>query len=65
MKDSQRQKLEYLRSLTLELRAIAQSERCEMVAYLLDMAYLEICDILRGERLANADRAQAHLEKVA
>jgi hypothetical protein len=65
MKDRQRHQLNYLRSITLELRSIAQAERCEMVAYLLDMTYLEICDILRGERPIADKRCAKSLDKVA
>lgn len=44
------EKLEYIRSLLGELRTMAQAERCEMVAYLIEMAYIEASDILRGVR---------------
>ena len=42
--------LDYLQSMLRELRGIAQAERCDMVAYLIEMAYLETSDIIRGER---------------
>ena len=42
--------LDYLQSMLRELRQIAQAERCDMVAYLIEMAYLETSDIIRGER---------------
>lgn len=44
------ERLEYIRSLLGELRTMAQAERCEMVAYLIEMAYIEASDILRGVR---------------
>jgi len=42
--------LDYLRSMLGQLRDIAQGERADMLAYLIEMAYVEASDILRGER---------------
>ena len=33
-----------------ELREIAEAERCDMLVYLIEMAYVEASDIIRGER---------------
>lgn len=33
-----------------ELRTVAKAERLDMAAYLLEMSYIEVCDIIRGER---------------
>ena len=33
-----------------ELRAIAEAERYDMLAYLIEMAYIEVSDILGGNR---------------
>ena len=33
-----------------QLRTMAEAEQCDMLAYLIEMAYLEASDILRGER---------------
>ena len=33
-----------------QLKAMAEAERCDMLAYLIEMAYLEAGDITRGER---------------
>lgn len=46
----EKQKLEYLRSMICELQTVAKAERLDMAAYLLEMSYIEICDIIRGER---------------
>ena len=42
--------LDYMQSMLGELRAMAQTERCDMLAYLIEMAYVEAGDILRGEK---------------
>ena len=42
--------LDYLQSMLREMREIAQAERCDMLAYLIEMAYVEASDIIRGER---------------
>ena len=33
-----------------QLRTMAEAERCDMLAYLIEMAYVEASDIIRGER---------------
>jgi hypothetical protein len=40
--------LDYLQGMLGELRTMAQAERCDMLAYLIEMAYLEAGDIIRG-----------------
>lgn len=52
--------LEYLRSMLGQLREMAQAERADMLAYLIEMAYLEASDILRGERPVRLDE-RSHL----
>lgn len=42
--------LDFLRSMLVQLRGIAESQKFEMVAYLIEMAYLETEDAIRGER---------------
>ena len=42
--------LDYIQSMLAQLRSMADAERCDMLAYLIEMAYLEASDILRGER---------------
>lgn len=42
--------LEYLQSMLGQLRIMAEAERCDMLAYLIEMAYVEASDIIRGER---------------
>jgi hypothetical protein len=42
--------LDYLQTMLRQMRIMAQAERCDMLAYLIEMAYVETSDIIRGER---------------
>lgn len=42
--------LDYIQSMLAQLRGMADAEHCDMLAYLIEMAYLEASDALRGER---------------
>jgi hypothetical protein len=44
--------LDYIQSMLGELRTMADSERYDMLALLIEMAYVEAGDIARGERPA-------------
>jgi hypothetical protein len=44
--------LDYLQSMLGQMRTMAQAERCDMLSYLIEMAYVEVSDIIRGERPA-------------
>jgi hypothetical protein len=44
--------LDYLQSMLGQLRTMAAAERCDMLAYLIEMAYVEASDIIRGDRPA-------------
>jgi len=35
-----------------QLRTMAEAERCDMLAYLIEMAYVEAGDIIRGDQPA-------------
>lgn len=43
-------RLDYIQSMLGQIRAMAEAERCEMLAYLVEMAYIEASDIIRGQR---------------
>jgi hypothetical protein len=45
--------LDYIHSMLAQLRAMAEAERCDMLAYLIEMAHVEASDIIRGERPAH------------
>ena len=49
LKSSQVEALRFLSSIVQEIRDIAQGERLKMVAYFLEMAYLEIGDAIRED----------------
>jgi hypothetical protein len=42
--------LDYLHAMLGQLRTMADAERLDMLAYLIEMAYIESGDIIRGER---------------
>lgn len=42
--------LDYMQAMLGQMRIMAQAERCDLLAYMIEMAYLEISDIIRGER---------------
>lgn len=52
--ERQREVIEYLGSMIGQLAIMAKAERAQYLGYLLDMAYTEAWDILRGDRLADA-----------
>ena len=53
MKDYERRRLEsigYIQQMLGELRTLAEIERCDLLTYLIEMAYVEAGDIRRGQR---------------
>lgn len=42
--------LDYLQQMLGELRTLAEAERYDMLAYLIEMSYIEASDIIRGQR---------------
>lgn len=52
-------RLTYIQSMLRELRTMAEAERCDMVAWFIEMAYVETSDILRGQRPLNASSEAA------
>jgi hypothetical protein len=42
--------LDYIQSMLGQLRKMAETEDCDMLAYLIEMAYVEASDVVRGER---------------
>lgn len=42
--------LEYMQAMLGQLRTMAAAERCDMLAYLIEMAFVEARDIATGER---------------
>ncbi len=50
LRDTSRQNVANIHSMLRELKTIAEVERCDLLTHLLEMAYLESGDILRGLR---------------
>ncbi|MCO5072860.1 MAG: hypothetical protein M9944_16825 [Rhizobiaceae bacterium] len=48
--------LDYLQSMLLQMRTLADSEGYDMVAYFIGMAYTETVDISRGTRPSSTGR---------
>lgn len=46
--------LDYMQSMLGQMRTMAQAERCDMLAYLIEMASQEAGDIVRGEKSRSA-----------
>jgi len=51
-KSNDRNTIEYLKQMLLELRAMAEANRDDMLAYMIEMAYVEASDRLREIRAA-------------
>lgn len=52
--------LDYIQSLLGQLRTMAESERCDMLAFLIEMAYIEVSDIIRGQRPLRVQQDKRH-----
>ena len=52
--------LEYMQSMLGQMRTMAEAERCDMLAYLIEMAYVEVSDIIRGERPLHVGGEEGH-----
>lgn len=55
--ERQRATIEYLNSMVRQMAKMAEEHHASYLACLLEMAHAETCDILRGERLPEADDA--------
>ncbi len=42
--------LQYIQAMLGQLRQMSDTERCDMLSYLIEMAYVECSDIVRGDR---------------
>lgn len=51
--------IRYVREMLVELRSVAESEGCDMLCYLLEMAYLEASEIHVERRTKSADGSQS------
>ena len=49
--------LDFMQSMLGQLRTMAEAERCDMLAYLIEMAYIEASDIIRGDRPARVQQS--------
>ena len=49
--------LDFMQSMLGQLCTMAEAERCDMLAYLIEMAYVEASDIIRGDRPARVQQS--------
>lgn len=55
--------LDYMQTMLGQLRVMAEAERCDMLAYLIEMAYVETSDIIRGDRPARVSDPYARFRR--
>lgn len=49
------ERLRYIQAMLGELRTLSEAERCNMLTYMIEMAYVESSDIIRGQRPMRLD----------
>ncbi len=59
-KQRRTESLDYLQAMLGQLRTMAEAERCDMLAYLIEMAYVEASDIIRGDRPSRITEDKRH-----
>jgi hypothetical protein len=60
LRQSEKDCLQYIASMTNELLQLSEASRFPMVAYFLGMAYAEVFDVLRGGRPARQLDSKFH-----
>lgn len=58
MTDEATARLAYVQAMLLDLKAVCEAERCTFLAHLLEMAYIEACDGLRGVGTQSGNRTK-------
>ncbi|MFP1631370.1 hypothetical protein ACLB6G_06495 [Zhengella sp. ZM62] len=58
-------RLDFIQSMLGQLHMMAQAERCDVLAYFIEMAYVECSDIIRGQRPGRLDQETGKGRKVA
>ena len=51
--------LEYLQAMLGQMRSMAEAERCDMLAYLIEMAYVEVSELVCDDKLLQAPERKA------
>ncbi len=57
--------LDYIQAMLGQLRIMAQSERCDVLAYMIEMAYVEASDIIRGSRPQRLEHEMPHARRMS
>lgn len=50
IRQARNDRLRYIQAMLGELRTMAEMERADVLTYLIEMAYVEASDIVRGQR---------------
>ncbi|WP_306117912.1 MULTISPECIES: hypothetical protein [unclassified Roseitalea] len=50
IRQSRLDRIRYIQALLGELRTMAEAERCDLLTFMIEMAYIEASDIVRGQR---------------
>ncbi|MBO6553078.1 MAG: hypothetical protein JJ926_04725 [Roseitalea sp.] len=49
-RETRADRLGYIQSMLGQLRTMAEAERCDLLTYLIEMAYIEASDAMRGQQ---------------
>lgn len=60
---SKRDRIQYIQALLAELRKLAEAEHCDMLTYMIEMAYIEATDIVNGQRPTNVMPSSDKIEQ--
>ncbi len=52
--------IDYVRSMLKELHDISRAEKCDMLAYLIEMAHIEASDLVRDARPSAIGAGKGH-----
>ena len=57
--------LDYIQAMLAQLRSMAETEDCDVLAYMIEMAYIEAGDIARGVRPASLNLERQEPKRVS
>lgn len=57
-------RLDFIQSMLGQLHTMAKGERCDVLAYFIEMAYVECSDIIRGQRPGRLEQEPGMRRKI-
>ena len=60
MRQNRLDRIRYIQAMLGELRIMAEAERCDLLTYMIEMAYIESSDIVRGQRPLRVTEQERH-----